>query len=171
MVAEVLRRPGEQRGAVDVCKRWQRKFPGTLSLERIPALDDCPVQVAGLARGAADALESVKAGFEFLIADAEILDRHAVGYEALAIALRNVALEAQFLRKNAPDARIGEVRIGILFLAPLEGDYFQAGFGEFHPHDGAGPAETDEHRVELWLPDIDHRNQPFPPATPTGPSG
>src|SRR5659263_703973 len=102
MVAEVLRRPGEQRGAVDVCKRWQRKFPGTLSLERIPALDDCAVQVAGFARGAADALELVEAGFEFLIANAEILDRHAVGYEALAIVLRYVAFEAQFLGQNAP---------------------------------------------------------------------
>src|SRR5450759_3812471 len=102
MVAEVLRRAGKQRGAVNVGQRWQRKFPSPLSLERITPLDDCAVQVAGFARGAADALELVETGFEFLIANAEILDRHAVGYEALAITLRNVALEAQFLRQNAP---------------------------------------------------------------------
>src|SRR5450759_2644659 len=102
MVAAVLRRPGKQRGAVDVCKRWQRKFLRTLSLERITPLDYGAVQVAGFARGAADALELVEAGFEFLIADAEILDRHAVGYEALAIALRYVAFEAQFFGQNAP---------------------------------------------------------------------
>lgn len=102
MVTKVLRRPIKQRGTVDVCKRWQRKFLGTFSLERITPLDYCAVQVAGFSRGAADALELVEEGFELLIADTKILDRHAVGYEALAVALRNVASETQFLRQNAP---------------------------------------------------------------------
>ena len=60
------------------------------------------MQIACFARGAADALESVETGFELLIANAEILDRHAVGYKALAVTLGHVALQAQFLREYAP---------------------------------------------------------------------
>src|SRR5664280_1176637 len=102
MVTETLRRLCKQSGAIDVGKRWQRKFLRTFSLEWITPLDYGAVQVAGFARSAADALELVKEGFEFFIANAEILDCHAVWYEALAVALRDMALEAQFLRQNAP---------------------------------------------------------------------
>src|SRR5476651_1717144 len=102
MVAELLRRLGKQRSAVHVCQRWQRKFPRAFPLERITSLDECAVQVAGFARSAADMLEAVEKRFQLLIADAEILDCHAIGYEILAVALGDVALKAQLLRQHAP---------------------------------------------------------------------
>src|SRR5450759_3625512 len=197
MVAQLLRRLGKQRGSVNVCQRWQWKFPGTGSLEGISPVDQGALQVASLARGAADALELVEARFKLLVSDAEVLDGHAVGYEVLPVAFRDVAPESQLFGQHAPvlpvpvhtpatdavsrqkgpqlpirvspvpgrmanrqrftrevleqfmadavcqfvgDARIGEVRIGIAALSPLEGDDVQAGSGEFHTHDGAGPA-------------------------------
>ena len=58
-----------------------------------------------------------------------------------------------------------------MVFATLQADDFQAGFGQFHAHDGAGPAKADQHRVNPRFFDIDHRTQPFLPETLTGLSG
>src|ERR1035437_4957920 len=102
MVAQLLRRLGKQGGSVDVCQRWQWKFPGAGPLEGISPVDQGALQVAGLARGAADALELVEARFKIVVGDAEILDGHAVGYEVLPVAFRDVAPEPQFFGQHAP---------------------------------------------------------------------
>ena len=56
-------------------------------------------------------------------------------------------------------------------LATLEGDDLQARLGQLHAHDGAGPAEADEHRIDPGFPGFGHGHQSLPPAIPTGPSG
>ena len=102
MVAEVLCCFGKQCGAINIGKRRQRIFRRPLSFEWITAFNYFAVEIAGFARGAANALELIKTGFQLLIADAEILYGHVGGNKALSITLRYVASEAQLLGRNAP---------------------------------------------------------------------
>ena len=73
-----------------------------MPLKWIAAFNYFAVEISGFARGAADALELIEIGFQFRIADAEILDGHVGGNKALSITLRYVASETQLLGRNAP---------------------------------------------------------------------
>lgn len=46
---------------------------------------------------------------------------------------------------------IGKIRVGIALLTALQCQYAQAGFGQFHAHNGTGPAKSDNHHVYRWL--------------------
>ena len=57
-------------------------------------------------------------------------------------------LAANAVAQLVGDARVGEVGNGVAVLAALKRQHLKAGGREFHAHDGAGPAEADQHRVD-----------------------
>jgi hypothetical protein len=67
--------------------RLVRIFVLARSFERVAAVLDCPAQVAGLARGAAELFEAVEMRLQLVIGDTEILDRQIGGDRVAAIAL------------------------------------------------------------------------------------
>ncbi len=87
MIAELLRRFGEHHARQDRRQRRQRVFAGARRLERIAALLDLALDVAGLAGDRRGVFEPVVIGLELVVGDAPVLDRHVVGDEFLAVAL------------------------------------------------------------------------------------
>ena len=220
VVAQLARRLLEEHGAVGRCQRRQRVLVGAPALEGVASGLDLALEVAGLARGAADLLEHVEVRLEFVVGDAEVLQVHAFGDELLAVARFIGAAQLQVGRQRAPvvaipvhtgaadaiaqqegavlpirhrhvgrrvadgdglfrevleqlaadtvaqlvgDARVCEVGHGVAVLTALQRQNLQARGGEFHAHDGAGPAEADQHRVDAGLLDACHA-APLSPA-------
>ncbi len=65
--------------------------------------------------------------------------------------------------------RIRAVRIGVAVLAALERDHVQARFGQFLRENRAGPAEADDHRIDMRLFLCGHQLRS--PLIETGPYG
>lgn len=64
---------------------------------------------------------------------------------------------------------IGRVGIGVTHVAAFQRQHAQAGFGELHAHDGAGPAQAHHHYIHFVF--FDSHDQPFSPRIDTGPYG
>src|ERR1044071_5841507 len=80
--------------------------PGTLALERIAAVLNLTVQIAGRSTCTAEIFESVVVGLEVVISDAPILNGHVVGKEARAIAFGQMCSQHEIAGKKAPGLRI-----------------------------------------------------------------
>src|SRR3546814_4881422 len=91
MVAHVLGGLLEQRAGIGLLHRRVRVAAAARTFEGVPAVALLALQVAGPAADAADPLEVVVIGFEFLIGDPPILDRQALGDEPIPVALADVA--------------------------------------------------------------------------------
>src|SRR5437016_7683379 len=105
MIAEALRRLAEQARAQSRLDRLVGIMVAARPLERIAAGDDLALEVAGLARGAAQLVEAVVERLEFLIAHRPILDRHVGRDGVRAVALGERAADAEVARQVAPIQR------------------------------------------------------------------
>src|ERR1700722_19421366 len=76
------------------------------ALERITALLDLSTQIPCGARRATQILESIVVRLEILVRDTPVLDRHVLGQKGGAITLREVGLEHEIRRQEAPGLRI-----------------------------------------------------------------
>jgi hypothetical protein len=65
--------------------------------------------------------------------------------------------------------RIRRVGVGVTHVAAFQRQHVQAGFGELHAHDGAGPAQAHHHYIHFVF--FDSHDQPFSPRIDTGPYG
>ena len=97
LVAELLRGLGEQRVAVALLLRRRRIGPRARALERIAAVLDLAVEIAGRARGAAQILELIVMRLEIVVGDAPILDGHVLRQEN---SRRNAASNASCATKS-----------------------------------------------------------------------
>src|SRR5438445_206402 len=102
MEAELLRRRREDDPRLRHDQRFVRVIADTWTFEGIAAIDDLPAQIAGLARGAAQFLETLVIGFELVIGDAPVLDREIGGDRLLAVALLEMRAQHEFGWKIAP---------------------------------------------------------------------
>ena len=71
--------------------RRRRIGPRARAFERVAAVLDLALEVAGRARGAAQIFELVVVRLELVIGDAPVLDRHVLGQKARAVTLRSDA--------------------------------------------------------------------------------
>ena len=72
-------------------------------------------------------------------------------------------LSADAVAQLVGDARVREVGHGVAAFATFQRQHLEASGGEFHAHDGAGPAKADKHRIDARFFDICHV-VPFSPA-------
>ena len=106
LVAEIARGLGEQRVAERLRLRRIGIGPRARSLERIAAFENLPFQIACRARRPAKIFELVVMRLEVVIGDATVLDRHVVGQKIRAISLRQMRLEDEVGRQEAPGLRV-----------------------------------------------------------------
>src|SRR5262249_37920879 len=96
MVTHLTRRILEHLHLKAALHRGVGIFAGTRAFERIAALLDHTFDVAGLAGGAAEVFEAVIIGFEFVVTDRPILNRHSFGNELLAVFFLVMAADSEF---------------------------------------------------------------------------
>src|SRR5262249_62229090 len=102
---EPLRRLAEDARPEPRLDRFVGIMVAARPLERIAAGDHLALQIAGLARDAAQLVEAVVERLDFLITHRPVLDRHVVRDRARAVALAKQAADAEVGRKVAPMQR------------------------------------------------------------------
>ena len=102
LVAEFLGGLRKQRVAVALLLRRRRIGPRARALERIAAVLDRSLEIAGFARRAAQIFELVVMRLEIVVGDAPILDGHVLRQEIGAVALRQVTAQHEIGRQKAP---------------------------------------------------------------------
>src|ERR1700722_2721981 len=70
--------------------------------ERITPLHNLATEIASCTRRAARVFETIVEGFELVVSDAPILDRHIFGEERCSVALREMRLQHEVRRQEAP---------------------------------------------------------------------
>src|SRR6202034_3527407 len=89
-------------GTIGLFHRRGRILRRARAFERIAAGLFLAADIAGLAGGAAQLFETIVIGFDLLVAQRPVLDRHVGRQEALAVTLLEMAAAAKIGRQEAP---------------------------------------------------------------------
>ncbi len=176
MIPDALAGVGEDQSAGRRFEGLARIFIAARPFENIAAVDLLALQVSGLAGHAAQFVKAVVIGFELVIGDGPVLDRHIGGNDLRAITLRDFPPAADRKRRLVrmvaerdrvdrvvdhqfhprpifqlvANARQDEFLLRLAVGTALQADDVEARKSEFLREDGAGQAHAHHHRIDFF---------------------